>query len=1269
MNKNKKEKAEQYIYDLGFIYELSSNLGILAGLEEYEILNKDLDKKNKLYSLIKNNTIYRNQIINFLKEKHKNKHLNQYKESDYDKMCEITFFNGYIQGRNKIKNYINSISKHSIKSLYYFQSNFINPLGLEKLVDDEFNYYKELINIFFKKEMTINEYNDIYMQKGQFLKSDCIVALLDNYNDLHLLVIDNKLDLSFLLKHFKSKNVISKNYIGDIEALALLLNSKNKKTQFKNSNTDTSSLDFDFSSSIMKYATVSNDKNLLKVVQSGSYAQSFISYLLETDEISNINRIKISLVGDTDSDYAIVKLNYNNKKHKKMLRKMRESYKNFDRDITQDEKITIISKGYKQLLQSLNKEHFHSNKKEFEKILNLDKNDNIKIVVKDLIKDYTPTTAKVIKNEDKMESVREQHTKLLNEFIEDKEKIICFMSGCPGIGKTYGIKSKLKQLDSYYMMYLCPRNALIEDFVQDLYIADENGRVLRYDDLIIIGASSTDEKEENELVIQVINYDTNNDYNLPTNSKFTYKKRDRLKNHTNNGLSFTYDNINSEIEVEQERNDGVISRVTGASRELVYNSEGINKIIVPITIQSLKKTSGSKNTAGAFEKVFLKDIVKTKKITGKYVDSKGFDKFVEKCPNLYIMIDEVTGSSEGAHMYKEIYNTFVKNFYNLLNDEQKSRFTLKIFVADASLPNKDMMLKHLNNVDKVEKDKIYFSSISKLPKKGAYIEEVDKQTIVLNANAYPAYDLTSKYHIYVNTHKIKTEEVDLEKERKNINKVKYDIEESVNKDIVKNIIDDIKEKQYKQTIVFIQNKKKINEIVIKLKHEWEKKYNEKLELNKDYVILNAELTDADRIKIIDYVNKDSNEENNKLKFAFITSTASRGISFKHAKSMHIVLQQFGVESFLTELIQAIYRPRGNAEFDNKTSKELNYYLTNVIYNEDKIDSDFEYKKNSTLLSILSYITLLKGCVETRIKGYSQICSSNVSIVPVGGKYITSSNYSLLEDIGSYMKILSDLKINTMNIKDDKEAERVEILIDEIKEGIIKCFSSARITTSKTIFKDGYTKETIFDSMINIWQSQDLEKLTTLDALYNYKIVNGMIIFKITNIFDELSMLKSLEENRAMLLKLLKILMTYAHLLDRAKQATQHIISLLEYELTKEIYRTANVKEKGNILNRYIAFPLYSFANYKNIIKYNYKKQYSNDKEDSELNVLEVMKSTIKEYSPSDNFLPIISNFEGAMPFVTFKSDNLESIYNEIFNQDYLLSSTTTNIFNVAVLNK
>ena len=116
------------------------------------------------------------------------------------------------------------------------------------------------------------------------------------------------------------------------------------------------------------------------------------------------------------------------------------------------------------------------------------------------------------------------------------------------------------------------------------------------------------------------------------------------------------------------------------------------------------------------------------------------------------MIDEITGSSEGAELFNDIYKIFIKDFYNLLSPEQKSRIDLKIIVADASLPNASIIKKHLIESSKVEQDKIYFALVDELPPQDVYTEEFelkDKQNITnclcINANAYPSEGLKINY--------------------------------------------------------------------------------------------------------------------------------------------------------------------------------------------------------------------------------------------------------------------------------------------------------------------------------------------------------------------------------------------------------------------------------------------------------------------------------------------------------------------------------------------
>lgn len=1286
MNKNNNIKEMQYLYDLGFIYELGSNIGTYKTIRE-NLLNgtgSDYNLKNKLDLLFNKGNIDKNYIIKNLRLKYKENYKQELTDEEYNKLCQDAFFTGIVQGESRTKNFLYSITK-GVSKLYYIQGNFVNPLGLQKLVNDEFTFYKDLINIFFDKKISDVEYDYNYMSKGNFMRADNIVAIVDKRKNLHLMVTDNKVDLMFLLKSSNSKN-------GVLEGLGYLSNSKNKKTQFSDINTDTSSLSFDFSSSLMKYASISNDKNILKLVQSGSYAKSFLSFLEEEDRLKEFKDVFISLVGDTDTEISVINLKYSEESTKKTLINMRNAYREYNRDLSQDEKMKTIKKGFKQLTKTFNRKN-KLNKEIFEKLIQLEKKQNSIVTLSETLKDYTSTT-------EGSPNMQQQHSKkMINNFLNDKTKLICYLAGCPGIGKTYAYKEGTKSLERQLTIYFSPRNAINEDFVQFFY--DKSTGLLKHDDMIILNASSVDEKTENDNIIRVVNYSTNIKENLPKETNITYKPRGRERTFTEDNISFGYDEGLNKMYEEYISSDGVMKKTSEAIKDIIYKSPNINKIISFFTIQSLK-TTGRGSTSSALGSI-ISNMIEYNTVKDEYkINSVEFERFAKICPNIFIMIDEVTGSSEGAQLFKDIKKIFIDNFYDLLSDKQKAMINLKLIVADASLPNKKLMEKHLTVKTKVEQDKIYFASIENKPPKDVYIEEIDERTIVINANAYPASELDINYNIFSNSLEIKNSLKDnSELERKAIQNATNKLGKDVNSKIIDNALDDIINKRYLQTILFVQDKKRIEELVSSLNKEWKKNFNNELVQGKDFVVLNADLTEKQRIEYIKLIEDDAlvklnkiyktneNEKNEEsiryiyeknidIKFVFITSTASRGISFKTCQSMHIVLQTFNIEPFLTELSQAIYRPRGNWEFDRTNKKTLNYYLTNNIFYQEIEESlkdvgdniyDFEYRKNVSLLNILSYLTLLRGVMNTRIKGYDEIIGSKFSIVPVGGKYTTSASSSLLEQISGYIKILNDTKIVSKWWKNSSDRQEGEKLIKEVRDMIIFAFKDSKTSTPNTVVLGDNKVRNIYEQYINAWESKDFSRILDLKVLCDYKVINGMLVFKIVSSTDELELLNNLVNIRERLLESLNRMIKLNSASSTLKQPTGRIIKLLEFELGKNKKQTLKFCEINNNYNRYVGIPLHVFTSYNNVIEYDYSNQYTDDEDDVTINALQAMKSNISQYTQCQNIFPIVSDFTGNYPFITFKSDNLESIYLNKFNKDYVLSSTSTNIFNLIMLNK
>ena len=1126
-------KKEQYLYDLGLINELASNIG------KYNYLNTNVLSDN-----IQNSVEFRNFFEDKLKKykldsfslrcNYRYLYETEIKNSEYSNsffdLFDFALFKGFYQGFSSIKSFVDTIGVNNIKEIVYFQANIVDPIGVMKSSNSTKEFHKDLIKFFFNHDLSDSEYRK-YTTKGRFLNADFIAAFKDVNENLHLLVIDNKIDLNFLLNHANEE-------MGSILALSSLASSKSRKVQFKNLNTYTESfnLDYDISSGLMEYADIVNDKNILKMVQAGAYASSFINFLDNLDVLDSFKKKYVSIGGDVDTDISTMNLLL--EKDLAILSKMRDAYDSYSRDSKKSEKLSTIKRVSEQLNNDLEGNFKEGNKKEFNKFLNLNKNNKTYICLNETLNSHVSTTA----NNPNMQT---QNGDLFRKFMASKDEVLCFLAGCPGIGKTFSFRDCNKSLEKELSLYFSPRNAINEDFIQSYTVEVEGIKInvmLDDDSRIILTASGTDGVSENGEPIKVINYKTNNDDNLPPKDKTNLHFR-------KSGSSYTFEDAKSEFKVDEANSkitytkgkaDGVISRIVEGIVDCIYKADNLNKINAVLTIQSQKKTFKG-NTAKRFEDIFSRVVVENI-FEEKTIDDKEFDRFAKLCPNIFIMIDEITGSPEGVSLFLDIYDVFVTNFYNLLNEEQKEKIKLKIIVADASLPNKDIMEKHLFKTDAIEQDKIYFSSIDSIPPKQAYTEQLeltykgmDIKGVVINANAYPAKDLNLKYHIYTKSHHIEKSQ-SLMKDELSIREKRREQDEEINKDIIKNAIDDIVVKKHPQTIIFVQDKNRISKLVEELKDQWDDLdpsiSTSSLKDGENYLILDAELSDKDRAKCIAKVNSKINSTrsksdgiiyDNELKFVFITSTASRGISFKVCETMHIVLQNFGIESYLMELIQCIYRPRGDREFDANAIKYLNFYQSQLIVSNENLNdiyiddsknediSDFEYKKNQAMLSVMSYITLLRGTINTRIKGYTTISGANYSLVPVGGKYVNNASSSLLEDIANYMKLL------------EKEVRRINqshSISPTLKKSYIECmtkivlllresFDSLKVYGYDSICKDGLEFKNACKKFMHNWNDPTLKKVIYSDIFHDYKFINGLFLFPAKNIDDELYFMSNL----------------------------------------------------------------------------------------------------------------------------------------------------------------
>src|SRR5262249_38257096 len=85
-----------------------------------------------------------------------------------------------------------------------------------------------------------------------------------------------------------------------------------------------------------------------------------------------------------------------------------------------------------------------------------------------------------------------------------------------------------------------------------------------------------------------------------------------------------------------------------------------------------------------------------------------------------------------------------------------------------------------------------------------------------------------------------------------------------------------------------------------------------------YAQLNADSSDNERALLMDERARDA------LHVIFMTSSASRGLSFRRARHLLLEVPRFGLETQLMELVQALFRARGGA-FDTE-ARFVTFYL-------------------------------------------------------------------------------------------------------------------------------------------------------------------------------------------------------------------------------------------------------------------------------------------------------------------------------------------------------
>ncbi len=1212
--------------DFGRLFEVGFNIGILAYIQRENIAHNFGDS----YRLDLQQLKFPEMTAEIIKEANL---LGSLDAKIVEKWSLFFVQKGFLGGLNFFREYLTSTGWNlNLVKIVYFQCSFNCANSIRTQNDDEIEMFKGFKKVLSQFETVkpnlsddeINSYIRRYKKKGEFLQADTLI-LLQNGRDFRILCVD----LSVFTPPLTSEKVDNLNEI-EVMRKSLLreISYLRSKSVFSNLRIDTSTLGVNFSEGLNRYFTAFKykDKESAKLIQAGSYAHSFYGFLQATGMIPGDAEVLLNVVGYSDRTINAISLRSDK------IDILANCAKIYQHE-AKDKEINDARGEVLDAIQFNAVRSFQQGKKFVNDLLAIGKKpttvchteriDNFVNSI-DIISDKLADDLQISRGL----HLRNAHAQLIVKALESEETYL-FLTGNPGIGKTTAIANFLKTHidDGFLFFYVSPRKQVNLDIIEKF--RDQKTGLLCDNRLFCINSSSDIIKSNSGQC--TVNYAANN-YHENFQQKTVHFINDsaevQRKEYHQPQLERKGETV---IKPTNGKTNGVLNSVCEAIYALI-NRKTSNNIVATVSIQSLKVTEKGKNTLQHLEKIFQDAYNKGEKA----VISPKMQEISSRIKHIFIMIDEITGDDSGVEFLDGISRLVKK--YELHNS--KHGFNTKIIVADASIVDQDVIKQHLNDTSP-EPDKIYFK---KLPKNSEEIPPLQVTPFefkrlaakVINTNSYPASSLDITYKVFVECVKF-TEDTALNP--------KNDLVKRVQSQIIEDINQRLEIPGVEQIIVYIQDKRRLAQLIDKIQNEREfKRYT-------DYLEVHANISEEEKEQI--------QKCKNKVKVIFMTASGSRGLSFPKTKHILVDIPRFQIEKNLMEVIQVIYRGRGEDDDGNTLdgeAKELVFYLSDTaVYYAD----DAELSLQESKLSLLNLLLILKTAVMTRIVGYGYLGREKFLMIPIGGKSISAVGDTFSSKIASLIKTL----------KSEHRSHPGNMLLKVVYEGLEQLLSRGEFVLPKSD-KSRQTGNSYLEMRDN-FNRKFLEMCNPLDGLLGYDnleighVLGSLLLVPLAD--------KSLDENYQMRLngeikkclenQLLKKMETIANSKSSPENVKSAIrggaIELLQF-LNGDVEKTQYFEQQSQQFGRYYAIPLFAFVSGDEMQEY-FADSRLEEPEDRRFR--EILSAYVRSTYPIDSVMPIGHKYH-EFPFIVFRSYSLEQSREKMFTDKYLLSSNELNVLNL-----
>ncbi|TVQ46415.1 MAG: helicase [Gloeocapsa sp. DLM2.Bin57] len=1210
--------------DQGRLFEVGFNSGILAYLHQQQIKTPWVDfyrpdlEQLQLTKLV-NKLIERSQTISTVNKK------------IITRWSQLILLRGFLGGLSFVREYLESQSwnRFELIEVLYFQCSFCDDNSLNTHSKGDYSLSSSILNEFSQnvknlaknlEEVDINR----YLEKGEFLKADTLI-LWRYRKEYRLLVVDASLfslDATQDLTNPEFIELTKKKLMREMGYIR-------SKSIFNRLSIDTGEredLSYAFTPKMKDYFRAfkveNKNKESIKLIQAGSYAYSFYQFLLKQQIIEKESRIIMTAIGYSDRGISSLVVTPENID---ILKNCHEIYK---QDYSKVEIQEARERVFNLIRLQINKS-FDQGKTFVNQLLSISPRQTAAFSHQERLSNFANTAANISfelaqslsLGDNSSLSLRNAHAELITQSLTSEANYL-FLTGNPGIGKTTAVVKFLKEHipEGFLFLYISPRIQVNKDIIEK-FKDKESGKL--YDDrLFCLSSHSQLINNYGALRYQhIVNY-------------IAEKYPENFSRKSVQFLNFTQEDspINSSSKIKRQNENtlrvvnqgkpGVLASIANAIYTLI-DEEISNQIVATTSLQSLRETYNGKTTLEHLNLIFQSAYNSSQNC----VIPQNMRQISRRIKHIFIMIDEITGSENGAAFLKGI-SDFTKR-YQLCNPEYG--FNTKIIVADASIVEQSVINQHLSTINP-EPDKIFFRKATTTPQ-ALTINNFcfqKKPAIIINANSYPANNLDLTYRVFVEAKEFDAEKQDLKRDD---GKLLHELESSILQDIHSLSEED------GQILIYIQDKQKLQTILDKLNAVRSKP----LEKNKDYLEVRSNLSEREKKELHQY------KEDQKIKLIFMTSAGSRGLSFPYVKHILVVIPTFQVEQNIMEILQVIYRGRGKEEIDKQDKQIIFYLAEKAIYYPD---TDEELARQETLLNILNTLLIIKVAMMTRIKGAGNLGKQAIVLIPIGGKSTVAAGATFSSKINNLLDLLyQEYRLNPSHKILKETHQQLQELLSKTHFSLSPPQEANSYLGSLGTFSDNFTSA-INDNFAELLSFGNLEK--------SY-IVGGLIIVptkeKPLAKQYHLRLAKIIQTNSSQLLKSLQaIKLNQEQYNINLRYATQDAIHLIE-EIQTEMNNSQNLQETSNYLDQYYAFPLFT------LLSLEILSEYLETEDDEETSFKRVLLIYIKSLHNVYDILPIGYKYQD-FPFILFRSYSLEKMRQQLFTQNYLFNSTELNIVNL-----